>query len=334
MIDKLESIKDLVIIIVISILLWFILSKYDAFELIVGYLETHEEYELDELLLLLIILGFLSIVYSIRRVIEARRINNQLENINSKLEKKVQEEILKNKEKEFLLLQQSKMASMGEMLGNIAHQWRQPLNALSLVTQNIQFAHQMNELDDEFLYKSIKKANLLTSNMSKTIDDFRFFYKPNKGKNRFNLFEVKEKCLNLVDTSFEHNGIKIESLGDNEIYLYGFPNELAQVVINILNNAKDALIDNKIENAKVTCNLYKDNSFGYIEIRDNAGGIAENILNKIFEPYFTTKEEGKGTGIGLYMSKIIVEQNMNGKLYVENIDNGVSFLIKLPLYIK
>jgi len=255
----------------------------------------------------------------------------QLKELNETLEVKVVEEISKQKEQEQILIQQSKLAAMGEMIGNIAHQWRQPLNALGLVMQNIQFSYEMGDLDDEFMEHSTKKVNLLTKTMSKTIDDFRSFFKPNKEKSSFDLGSNVYKSISLVESTLEHHDISLKCDELADIKVYGFENEFSQTVLNILSNAKDALIQNETPSAFVKINIEKDDKYGNVIVEDNAGGIPEDIIDKIFNPYFTTKEEGKGTGIGLYMSKIIIEQNMNGKLEVENLEHGAKFTIRIPL---
>lgn len=252
--------------------------------------------------------------------------------LNETLEEKVQEGIKKQRKQQELLIQQSKLAAMGEMIGNIAHQWRQPLNALSLVIQNIRFSYQMGELDDEFMDRSVKKANLLTNTMSKTIDDFRGFFKPNKVKELFNLNRSITKSLQLIESSLSHDNIKlIEDFLDEDIIIKGYPNEFAQAILNILNNGKDAFQDRKKLDSFIKITTNKKDNLAFIDIEDNAGGIDEEIFNKIFDPYFTTKEEGKGTGIGLYMTKTIIENNMSGKLSVKNINDGVIFTIIIPL---
>ena len=265
----------------------------------------------------------------------AEKIDNLLKeekNQNENLEKRVLEEVLKQKKQEQILIQQTKLAAMGEMISNIAHQWRQPLNALGLVMQNLKFSYDMGELDDKIMDRSITKANLLTSNMSKTIDDFRNFFKPNKLKDLFNINDTILKAVNLVESTFEHNKIEIiKDLHTDEINILGFSNEFSQVILNILSNSKDALIFNEIKDSKVIIKSYINNENIFITIEDNALGIPMDIIDKIFDPYFTTKEEGKGTGIGLYMSKIIIESNMNGKITAENRDNGSMFTIKIPI---
>jgi len=267
-----------------------------------------------------------------QRTDELENKSKQLEELNDNLENRVFDEIKKRQKQEDLLIQQSKLASMGEMIGNIAHQWRQPLNALGLVVQNIQITYLMDELDDKFIDKSIKKANFLTSSMSKTIDDFRNFFKPNKEITDFSLDESIKNSLSLISSTFKYNGINIDYKVSEDINVIGFPNEFSQVILNILTNSKDALVDNKTINPKVSLEIKKCDKYGCVTIRDNAGGIAKDIIEKVFEPYFTTKDEGKGTGIGLYMSKIIIEKNMNGKVHVSNIKNGAEFKVSVPLY--
>lgn len=254
--------------------------------------------------------------------------------LNETLELRVKNEIKKQRQQEQILIQQSKLASMGEMIGNIAHQWRQPLNALSLVIQNIQFAYQMDELDDKFMEKSVIKSNLLTSNMSKTIDDFRSFFKPNKIKENFSLNDSIKNAIDLIESAFNNAGININiNKLDGDININGYKNEFSQVLLNILNNAKDAFAGVEKEEKIVIVNYYIKDSFAIIEIEDNATGIDKNIISKVFDPYFTTKEEGKGTGIGLYMTKVIVENNMKGKLTFNNTSNGALFKIIIPLEI-
>ena len=259
---------------------------------------------------------------------------NEEKELNSALEEKVIVETSKQKEQEQLLIQQTRLAAMGEMIGNIAHQWRQPLNALGLILQNLKFSYEIGELDEKMMNKSIEKANMLTKNMSKTIDDFRNFFRPNKAKESFKINESVTKAIELIESTFEHHNIKLEKdFTSTETEFFGFPNEFSQVVLNLLTNAKDAVLENKIENPLIIVQTKKDDEYIYISIKDNGLGIKSEIINKIFEPYFTTKDEGKGTGIGLYMSKIIIENNMNGKIEVKNEEEGANVTIKLPLSI-
>ncbi|EFU70541.1 multi-sensor sensor histidine kinase [Aliarcobacter butzleri JV22] len=257
---------------------------------------------------------------------------SQEKKLNTELEEKVIVETSKQKEQEQLLIQQTRLAAMGEMIGNIAHQWRQPLNALGLILQNLKFSYEIGELDEKMIDKSVKKATLLTENMSKTIDDFRNFFRPNKAKENFKINEGITKAVELIESTFEHNNIKLEKdFASSEIEFFGFANEFSQVILNLLTNAKDAVLENKIENPLIIIQTKIDDEYIYISIKDNGLGIKDEIINKIFEPYFTTKDKGKGTGIGLYMSKIIIENNMNGKIEVKNEQNGANVIIKLPI---
>ena len=258
--------------------------------------------------------------------------SQELEELNRNLDKRVREESEKSRKNEQLLIQQSRQAAMGEMIGNIAHQWRQPLNALGLVLQNIYFSYQMDELDDEFMEKSIDKGKKLTATMSKTIDDFRNFFKPNKIKERFMISDIVHNTIELVDASFRNHTISLETELDETLELEGYPSEFSQVVLNILSNAKDALIQKDPPDKRVRIKSYQTDDEIVLEISDNAGGIPENVIERIFDPYFTTKEEGKGTGIGLYMSKTIIEQNMNGRLEVQNDADGARFTIRFALH--
>ncbi len=253
--------------------------------------------------------------------------SKELELLNKNLDKTIKYEIEKRRAQEQILIQQSRQAAMGEMIGNIAHQWRQPLNALGLVLQNIYFSYKMDELDEEFLKRSIDKGNKLTKMMSKTIDDFRNFFKPNKEKESFKVSKVINDTIELIEASYANNNISLSKELDEAAEIYGYPSEFSQVILNILSNAKDALIENNIQHPKVYIKSFVKSDKVFIEIEDNAGGIKENIINKIFDPYFTTKDEGKGTGIGLYMSKMIVETNMNGKINIKNSVRGATFII-------
>jgi len=252
--------------------------------------------------------------------------------LNEHLEKKVDEEQTKQKEQEQILIQQTRLAAMGEMIGNIAHQWRQPLNALGLVLQNLKFSYEIGDLSDEVMDRSIGKADMITKSMSKTIDDFRDFFKPNKAKEYFDINTSVLDAIALVESTLEHHKIElVKDFEEDEIEIFGFKNEFSQVVLNVISNAKDAVLENKIENPKIIIKTQTQDNNILISIKDNAIGVKEDIIHKIFEPYFTTKDEVQGTGIGLYMSKIIIERNMNGQIYVENAKDGATFIIKLPI---
>ncbi|RXK12443.1 hypothetical protein CP965_07615 [Halarcobacter mediterraneus] len=259
---------------------------------------------------------------------------SELENLNNNLDTKIKEEINNRKKQEQLLIQQSKLAEMGEMISMIAHQWRQPLSALSTIIQNIHLRHSLNKLDKEYLDKQRVLSNALTEKMSITIDDFRNFFKPNKEKHTFSIKDAIHQTIFLIDDSFKSHNIKIESEISDDITIYGFKNELSQVLLNILTNSKDAFLEKNIESPYIKIKTKHLQTHIKILISDNAGGINESIINKIFEPYFTTKDSYNGTGLGLYMSKMIIEQNMQGQLSAKNIQDGVQFSIYIPINLK
>ncbi len=331
MINKTNAIREFIILIIITIFAWLVLAEFDAFEEMIEYLESHEEYELDELVLLLIVFGVFSIFYSLRRVNEASKINQHLKELNENLEKKVEFAVKEQREQEYILIQQSKHIAMGEMISNIAHQWRQPLNALGLVLQNLKFSYEMDELDDEFMDNSLKKSNMLIGTMSKTIDDFRNFFKPNKIKEEFSLNDTISQSSALIGSSFGHHDITLKKELPKDINLFGYPNELSQALVNILNNAKDELLKHTDKERVVSISTHIDKLKCVIEIFNNGDKIKEDVIGKIFDPYFTTKDDEKGTGIGLYMTKTIIEKNMSGQLTVKNVDDGVVFIISLPI---
>jgi PAS domain S-box-containing protein len=252
--------------------------------------------------------------------------------LNENLESQVNIEVKKNREKDELMLLQSRQAAMGEMIGNIAHQWRQPLNAIGLMVYDLTDAFRFGELTEEYLDRSETDIKSVLEHMSRTIDDFRNFFKPNKEKLSFRLEVVIKTAVSFLDATLKNSGIRLITELDKDIVLFGYPSEFAQVLLNIINNAKDALIETKPENPVIRITGINNNGENAeVKIIDNGGGVPSPILHKIFDPYFTTKEQGKGTGVGLYMSKTIVERNMNGTLDVINTGNGVEFIIKVPI---
>jgi signal transduction histidine kinase len=253
----------------------------------------------------------------------------EIQDLNKGLEKRVQTEIEKRREKEQLLIHQSRLAAMGEMIGNIAHQWRQPLTEVGLVIQDLGDAHRHGELDEAYMVRGISKAMQITRHMSRTIDDFRNFFRPEKTKRKFRVRDSLERASSFVESAFRNCGIRIELAGPEDITAVGFPNEFAQALLNVLNNARDALIERKVQNPVINITLFQENDRAVVTLADNAGGISPELVDRIFEPYFTTKEPDKGTGIGLYMAKMIIEKNMGGSLSVRNINGGAEFRIEL-----
>jgi PAS domain S-box-containing protein len=240
------------------------------------------------------------------------------------LEKEVDKKTKENLKQLETLQQQSKLASMGEMIGAIAHQWRQPLNTLALQVQFLEDDFKDNIIDKKYLMKYKNDNMKLINFLSKTIDDFRNFYIVNKEKTNFDVNIKIEETISLMSAQFKNLEIGIELEGES-FNIQGYESEFQQVILNILNNSKDAFLE-KNKKGNIFISLEKDNKC--IRIKDEAGGISKDIINRIFEPYFTTKEEGKGTGIGLYMSKMIIEDNMDGKLLVNSLSNGTEFILK------
>ncbi len=269
----------------------------------------------------------------------------KLMELNANLEKRIKEEVRKNREKDRLMFQQARLASLGEMLGNIAHQWRQPLMELNLLLYKIKKSFENDKLDKNKMEELYKKSSFIIEKMSQTIIDFQNFFKPDKKYESFNVLESIKYSLSIIEGSLRRADIGVFIHSKEDITVKGFQNEFSQVIINILNNAKDALkkIQNKERRIDIyiytekSCFLYgeiKSEENAVVEIQDNGGGIEEEILDKIFEPYFTTKHSSQGTGLGLYMSKMIIEQSMKGLLEAKNRNGGAVFTIKIPIFLK
>jgi signal transduction histidine kinase len=230
-------------------------------------------------------------------------------------------------ELEQLLIQQSKLAAFGEMIGFIAHQWRQPLNTLGLLVQEAKMVYSYGEGTQEYLDNNAKKSMKVIRHMSHTIDTFSDFFKPDKVMVLFNVREELAKTLSLIDGSFEELRISVEIVAEGDPVVNGYPNEFSQVLLNIVMNAKDALVEREVALPKILITIGTENNKAAVTIADNAGGIPEEIIEKIFDSYFTTKGPRTGTGVGLYMSKTIIEKNMGGHLTVCNIEGGAKFKI-------
>jgi len=264
----------------------------------------------------------------------------QLEYINKNLHKKVEHEIKLNTQKEKILFEQSKMAAMGEMIGNIAHQWRQPLSLISTVTSGLKFKYEMGMFDEKEYMSSLDKILNSTTYLSNTIEDFRNFFKKDKEIKEFEIKELINRAITLMGNSFSVNNIKLE-INIEYTLLSGYENELLQALLNILNNAKDAL-KMKEDNKVIIISTRVENDNMIIAIQDSAGGIPNNIIDKIYDPYFTTKHQSQGTGIGLFMTKEIITKHMNGSIEIENktfeYDNqthtGALFIITIPKKLK
>ena len=245
------------------------------------------------------------------------------------LEKIIGEEVKKNKEQQLLMLQQSRLAQMGEMISMIAHQWRQPLNNLSLVNQLLISKYTKNKLDENameyFKTNSKKQIDL----MSSTIDDFRNFFNEEKEQQLFYIADSINSILDMTKVIYTNRGVTIDTDFKDNYNVLGYPNALSQAVLNIINNAKDALVESDVENKEIKIKVYEENEKIVVSIKDNAGGIPIDIIDKIFDPYFSTKKEKNGTGLGLYMSKMIIVEKMDASIEVSNDKYGANFKIYL-----
>ena len=295
---------------------------------------------------------FFSIIAFIHRTVTLNILNKKLkytveektkelrylnENLQITIDKKTKELL----EKEAILNQKAKMAAMGEMIENIAHQWRQPLSVISTISSSLKIKKEMNILDDKEFYEALQSINRTSQHLSNTIDDFRNFFSPNKEMNKFYVSQLIKKSKDLIKSRFDKFNIKvIENIDDIEILSY--QNELFQVILNLFSNSIDVLSSNEIEDKIIHIKIYQDENNLCIEFLDNGGGIKDEFINRVFEPYFTTKHKSQGTGIGLYMSLQIVTKHLNGEISVKNdtfIENniayfGAKFTILLPIHPK
>ena len=265
----------------------------------------------------------------IEKTEEIEKLNFKLRKINEELEKKVKEKVEELREKDVIILNQSKLVALGEMLNMIAHQWRQPLNSLSAYAITIELKNELGELQDSECKEFTKFVQNQSQKLSEIIDDFMSFSKPDIKEEEFYLKDLINEVLKIVEVQLKNHNIKIVVDVDKDLKVRSLKKELSHVLLNLIANARDAL--DKIEKKEKFIKIYtqKDENYIKIIVEDNAGGIPEEIKDRIFEPYFTTKDKSKGTGLGLYMSKKIVENRIKGELYFENTKEGVKFIIKI-----
>ncbi len=260
-------------------------------------------------------------------------INDDLKELNTNLEDRVEKEVQINREKEEQLFNQSKRAQLGDMIENIAHQWRQPLSAISTSVSGIQVQKELGILTDDSLDKSIDIVLKTTNHLSETIESFRDFLSQKKEYSDFIVQDEIDKNLNILNATLKNNNIDIiKEYTKTPLMINSIAGEISQVILNIIDNAKDILLEKNISNKQIIIAILKqNNNYVQITIEDNAGGIEKDIITKIFDPYFTTKHQSQGTGLGLHMSYKIITESLKGKLYVENTQKGAKFFIELPL---
>ncbi|MCV6608202.1 MAG: GAF domain-containing sensor histidine kinase [Campylobacterales bacterium] len=265
-------------------------------------------------------------------ILENAMLYDSLKGMNESLEKKVQEEVEKNREKDRQLIQQGKMIAVSDVIGNIAHQWRQPLNVVSLLVQNIEMTLENDGVVNKEIDKSLLSVNQILDELSITIDDFRTFFNPNRQKEEFLILDALNDALSMVKGSIDENAVELYIVGNKKLKHYGYKNELCQVFVNLFNNSIDAFIDNE-SYGEIEISIEEIDNHVVIIFKDNGGGIKEDIHDSIFEPYTTTKHKAQGTGIGLYMVKSVIEIHMDGTITSKNTmlnnQEGASFKIKL-----
>ena len=242
-------------------------------------------------------------------------------------EKKQIEQELHDKDE--MMIAQSRNAAMGEMISMIAHQWRQPLSVISMGANNIMADIELEILDEKNLKNISEEIIIQTNELSNTIDDFRNFFQPKKEKEYISVNNIINDAIKIIKTSLDHNNVELHTSLIDTKKINTYSRELLQVILNILKNAKEMFVENNVEKRDIFIDVIEHQNHLEVEIKDNAGGIPQNVLSKIFDPYFTTKNEQNGTGLGLYMCKIIVEKHLDGELIASNWNNGASFKIKL-----
>ena len=258
-----------------------------------------------------------------------RQAEEDLELLHNTLESRANEMVSDQRRKDQAMIQQSRMAAMGEMIGNIAHQWRQPLNNLGLIIQGLQMAFNSGKLTSYEMESNIHEAMKTLMHMSHTIDDFRNFFREDKEKQEFIISKAVNRAVLLVSSTLSEHNIQVEIDGDETVTVNGYQNEYAQVLLNIISNSRDAGIERNIIKPVIFIRITMENGRSVLYISDNCGGIQDDVMSRIFDPYFTTRGLNGGTGIGLYMSKMIIEQNMGGHLTVGNVDGGAEFRIEV-----
>jgi len=270
------------------------------------------------------------VVVNAHNLTEWKESQDALKTLTSSLESKVREKIEEIRKKEQVMLNQGRFASMGQMLNMIAHQWRQPLNFISSTVLNLRLFNDTEELNSEKLLNNLGMIEKQLQSMSETINDFMNFFKPDKSKQWFPLSKCALRTIELIKAQLDFHGIEIEVQIDSGLIVFGVENEFEHVLLNLLSNARDAIQSRALPPKKIT--LSGKNSLENIQVvvRDTGGGISNEILPQIFDPYFTTKDSSKGTGIGLYMSKILIEDHFSGQILVENDTEGAIFTIVLP----
>ncbi|GFO60063.1 hypothetical protein GMST_23880 [Geomonas silvestris] len=261
-----------------------------------------------------------------RELAEKRR---DLEEMNRFLELRIAKAVEQLRQKDEMLILQDRLAVMGEMINNIAHQWNQPLNSLGLMIQQLPMFYAVGKLSGDVLKETSEKAMALVQHMSQTVEAFRNLFKVDKETTTFRVNKVIARTLSLVQKTLQDQGIAVYFQQETDPTATGFPNEYSQVLLNILLNARDALVERQVDSPRISIQAAMLGGRSVVTISDNAGGIPDEILDRIFDAYFTTKGPDKGTGIGLFMSRTIIEKSMKGRLTARNVPGGAEFRIEV-----
>ncbi|AFL69496.1 histidine kinase [Sulfurospirillum barnesii SES-3] len=244
----------------------------------------------------------------------------ELRMLNDSLEQRIKKEVENSRKKDNIMFQQARLASLGEMLQNIAHQWRQPLGSLMMIIQSFESKFLAKKLSEEFVTSRVADAQMLAQNMSDTLEDFRTFFNPNKSKKECSLKDVVQKSIELSKYQLEREEIHLQFFIKEDLRFFAFKNELIHVLLNLIGNSKDVLATKTELEMKIIHIIARESQDAiYVNVIDNGGGIKSDIIPKVFDPYFTTKHKSVGTGIGLFMSKQMVEKHMNGEITCKNI---------------
>jgi signal transduction histidine kinase len=249
--------------------------------------------------------------------------------LNETLEERIKKAVDELRDKDRWLMIKGRQAVMGELISDIAHHWRQPLNMLGLLAQELSMTYKMGSFSKELLDSNLTKTMDIIQQMSRTIEDFSIFSKPDRKKIDFRVIQVVAQILSLLEESFKAHGIGTDLNQEGDPVINGYPNEYSQALLNILINAREALLARKVESPGIVIRVFYENGRTVVTVTDNAGGIAPEIIDRIFEPYFTTKGPEQGTGIGLFLSKTIIEKTMNGVLSARNTGSGAQFRIEV-----
>ncbi|MCF7911381.1 MAG: hybrid sensor histidine kinase/response regulator [Candidatus Cloacimonetes bacterium] len=252
-----------------------------------------------------------------------------LESYRRDLQKKVEAAVESIREKDHIIIRQSRQTAISELIANLSHQWRQPLNTVMALIQDIEFSGQSAELSMEYLEQQSSKAMGIIQEMSETIDDLRYFFEPVEEFDEFEIGEVVNRCVKLLEPALQEEKVRLEITGNLQIKAKGYRNDYAQVILQIINNSRDALQESKTADKWVKININANDEGSLVEIRDNGGGIAIDAIDHVFEPYFTTRFKSPGKGLSLYMCQIVIEKNMGGSLSAGNIENGAMFTIRV-----